>query len=173
MTTEVNLSNTRRKIRSLLAKTSATSGCTAAEKTSAMKMAKDLADQHILNKSDVIYDEITDAMTSSVADDIVSRAKVKEPTTARDDLKPKAEGVTRRTAKVPSPGTEKPSKPKRGDRIIELMAREGGVSIAELQKEFGSQPHTCRAQISVSARSAGFKPILVGGRYYRTAPKTK
>lgn len=42
----------------------------------------------------------------------------------------------------------KPSKSTRDDQLRKLLSRKTGVSIAQIQKSFGWQPHTARAAIS-------------------------
>lgn len=66
----------------------------------------------------------------------------------------------------PKPEAEQPAKVKRGDRLMELMGRDVGVSIAELMGEFGVLEHTARAYVSVATRKHGVKPVLKDKRYY-------
>jgi hypothetical protein len=150
--TEVHLGNTRRKIRALLAKTTATSGCTAGEKTSALKMAKDIAAKH-LPSTDAVLMEIASAERDMQGD---------VPPTVKE---------AKAAAKKASAKGDKPKKATRAETIITMMSRKEGVSIAELQDIFKTEAHTVRAQISVESRKAGFKPTLKDGRYYRTAPQ--
>jgi hypothetical protein len=153
--TDNHLGNTRRKIRALLAKTTATSGCTPGEKKSAIEMARDIANKK-LPGSDIIFDEIVQAEKDLKGD--------VPPTVAE------AKAAAKKTAK---PNADKPKKVTRAETIMTMMARKEGVSIAELQAIFKTEAHTVRAQISVESRKAGIKPVLKDGRYYKTAPEAK
>jgi len=63
---------------------------------------------------------------------------------------------------------DKPTKVKRGDRLMELLQRDIGVSIAEVMGEFNVLPHTARAYLSVVPRARETKAVLRDGRYYPT-----
>ena len=54
-------------------------------------------------------------------------------------------------ADKPKPGANKPT---RRTQLYKLLTRKSGVTIAQLQKTFGWQPHTARAAISAQ-RKAG------------------
>lgn len=99
-------------------------------------------------------------------------------TAAEPKVAPASKATKPARAKRPAkaaPAKAKPSKATKGKRItrgarlLELLARPEGVSIEELQKEFGTKVHTIRAQISVETRKAGVKVTLADGRYTATA----
>jgi predicted DNA-binding transcriptional regulator YafY len=63
-----------------------------------------------------------------------------------------SDGTTRKADK-PAPGAKKPT---RQAQLRKMLTRKSGVSIAQIQKAFGWQPHTARAAISAQ-RKAGFE----------------
>lgn len=161
--TDTHLGNTRRKIRALLAKTAANSGCTPGEKKSAIEMARNIANGK-MPSTDIIFNEIIAAEKAM---------KTPEPTQAEKfDATVKA-AETKAAARKAKPKADKPKKVTRAETIMTMMARKEGVSIAELQAIFKTEAHTVRAQISVESRKAGIKPVLKDGRYYKTAPEAK
>lgn len=83
------------------------------------------------------------------------------PTKPKSSTKLAAKSISTKKANA----NEKPPKVKRGDRIIELLNRAEGVSVEELRAEFGTKPHTIRAQISIETRKRGIKTVLDNGRY--------
>ena len=61
--------------------------------------------------------------------------------------------ITKRMPGEPG-GTAKPNVPTRQSQLVKLLSRKSGVTIAQLQKTFGWQPHSARAAISAQ-RKAG------------------
>lgn len=139
MNAQVNLSNVYRKVRALLAKTTA-NGCTADEAASALQAAKDIVTKYAIDPArfDWPKEPVPEVGTESPA-------------------KPKRQRT---------PKTNRPTKVRRGDRLMELMSRDIGVSIAELMGEFNVLEHTARAYISIETRKRGVKPVLKDKRYY-------
>ena len=58
--------------------------------------------------------------------------------------------------------------PPKADRLIQMLRRAKGASIEELVAEFGTLPHSIRAQISIQKRKRGLNVELTGGRYRTT-----
>ena len=137
---KMNKSNLYRKVRALLSKTVA-NGCTPGEALSAYELAEQIVTANGLDRDHIVWPQ--------------------KPSAAAVAMKEAAAEMAEK-----APKAEKPTKTKRGDRIIELMRRPEGVSIYELVAEFGTKPHTCRAQISVETRKRGLKAILIEGRYH-------
>lgn len=133
---KVNKSNLYRKVRSLLSKTVA-NGCTPGEALSAYEAAERIAKEYGLDRRRIDWPQRPSP--AAVA--------MEEAAAAMAEKAPKAKRV------------------KRGDRIIEMMRRPEGVSLAELVAEFETKPHTCRAQISVETRKRGLKAVCLKGRY--------
>jgi hypothetical protein len=67
----------------------------------------------------------------------------------------------------PPDGTRSNVRPKVGkaDQLFALLARPQGASMEELVEEFGIQPHSIRAMISVKSRERGLRATLNDGRY--------
>lgn len=73
--------------------------------------------------------------------------------------------------KTPETKTKRPRRKRtdtRADKLMELLGRDIGVSVAELVGEFKIEPHTARAYLSVAPRARGTKAVLRDGRYYLT-----
>jgi hypothetical protein len=66
-------------------------------------------------------------------------------------------------------GATKPKKarsgPTKADKLIALLQRPDGASMAELQKALSTQEHSIRAQISIEKRKRGLTVTLSDGRY--------
>lgn len=149
-------SHITRKVIALLAKTTETSGCRAGEKLSAYQLAVDTCAKHHIDRSRFEgwpdHDQI-EKWKAMVGDG--NGAATEVPTKPEDvdvPLKPK-----------------RPYKRKQGgraDRLMELLSRDIGVSLAELMGEFGILKHTARAYLSTIPRGRGVKAVLRDGRYY-------
>ena len=89
---------------------------------------------------------------------------MKETTTTQPttDRKPKRSRKADRATKIT-----------RADRLMELLSRDIGVSIAELSGEFKILPHTARAYLSTVPRTRGTKAVLQEGRYHLQNAKAK
>jgi hypothetical protein len=142
-----------RKVTALLAKTADKSGCTAGEKLSAYQLAMDTCAKHQMDRSRFEGwpdQDSVEKWKAMVGDG--NGAATEEP--------------------VPPPApvkAGKPRKPKQGgraDRLMELLSRDIGVSLAEVIGLFGILPHTARAYLSTIPRSRGTKAVLRDGRYY-------
>lgn len=152
-------SHIMRKVTALLAKTTETSGCTAGEKLSAYQLAVDTCAKHSADRSRFEgwpgHDQI-EKWRAMVGDG--NGAATEVPTKPEDvdvPLKPK------RPYKRQQGG--------RADRLMELLSRDIGVSLAELIGEFGILQHTARAYLSTIPRGGGTKAVLRNGRYYLQA----
>ncbi|SPF76013.1 hypothetical protein ALP8811_01009 [Aliiroseovarius pelagivivens] len=79
--------------------------------------------------------------------------------------KSKAHSTTARVADATGPLSHKNSTKRttKKVRLLALLKRKGGVSVAVLQKEFGWQPHTVRAAIS-GVREAGMTVECTPGK---------
>lgn len=147
-----------RKVTALLAKTTETSGCTAGEKLSAYQLAMDTCAKHHIDRSrfEGWPDQTSVEQWKAMVGD-GNGAATEEP--------------------VPSPAPVKasrPSKPKQGgraDRLMELLSRDIGVSLAEVIGEFGILKHTARAYLSTIPRGRDIKAVLRDGRYYLQAKR--
>lgn len=125
-----NTSNLYRKIRSLLAKTVA-AGCTAPEHVAATNLATTIVKEHGLDAGRVEWP--------------------KPPKGYAWAGEPGVSTVVERKAKA----TPKPKRVTQGDRIIEMLRRPEGVTLAQAMKEFGILAHSARALVSVNGRKIG------------------
>jgi hypothetical protein len=147
-------SHITRKVTALLAKTTEASGCTAGEKLSAYQLAMDTCAKHRVERSsfeDWPGQESVEKWKAMVGDG--NGAATEQPV-------PPAEPM----------GAQKPRKRKQGgraDKLMELLSRDIGVSLAELMGEFGILKHTARAYLSTIPRDRGSKAVLRDGRYHR------
>lgn len=66
--------------------------------------------------------------------------------------------------KTAKPAAKKPKAKRRpqGDRVIEMLRRPTGVTIAQLMAEFGILKHSARALISVNGRKVGGAKLVDG-----------
>jgi hypothetical protein len=142
-----------RKVTALLAKTTDSSGCSAGEKLSAYQLATDTCAKHHVDRSSFEgwpdHDRV-EQWKAMVGDG---------NGTATEQSVPPAEHMA----------SEKPRKRKQGgraDKLMELISRDIGVSLAELMGEFGILKHTARAYLSTIPRDHGTKAVLRDGRYY-------
>jgi hypothetical protein len=132
-------SHITRKVTALLAKTTEASGCSAGEKLSAYQLAADTCAKHHVDRSrfEGWPDHVrVDQWKAMVSDG--NRAATEEPV-------PPAEPME----------AQKPRKRKQGgraDKVMELLSRDIGVSLAELMGEFGILKHTARAYLSTIPR---------------------
>jgi hypothetical protein len=146
-------SHITRKVIALLAKTTQASGCTAGEKLSAYQLAMDTCAKHHVDRSSFEgwpnHDRV-EQWKAMVGDG--NGAATEEPMLPAEPME-----------------SEKPRKRKQGgraDKLMELLSRDIGVSLAELMGEFGILKHTARAYLSTIPRDRGTKAVLRDGRYY-------
>jgi hypothetical protein len=146
-------SHITRKVTALLAKTTDASDCTAGEKLSVYQLAMDTCAKHHVDRSRFEgwpdHDRV-EQWKAMVGDG--NGAATEQPV-------PPAEPME----------VQKPRKRKQGgraDKLMELLSRDIGVSLAELMGEFGILKHTARAYLSTIPRDRGIKAVLRDGRYY-------
>lgn len=113
-----------------------------------------------------------------------AKASPKQPKSAgpkagADDAKPKPKKTAAAKKKAPGPAPAKKERAVSGDarpgskraKLIEMLQRKKGATIAEIGEELGWQAHTTRAAISVQVRAAGHSVASADegsrGRVYR------
>lgn len=100
----------------------------------------------------------------------MKKRKAKKPAVA----KPKKRGVSESAANLRAAKAKKPTAAKTTIPALEVAAfvcRDGGASMAELEKEFGIDAHPMRAKIHYVRHKLGYGVETREGRYYGTAPK--
>lgn len=88
--------------------------------------------------------------------------------------KPKKRSVSEAAANLRAAKAKKPTAAKTTVPALEVAAflcREGGASMAELEKEFGIDAHPMRAKIHYVRHKLNYGVETRDGRYYGTAPK--
>jgi hypothetical protein len=153
--------NHARKIQALLKKTVA-AGCEPAEAASALSMASTITTKHKLDPANFTWPEPPAGYrwegTAGRGGTIVETPVTSEPT-------PKA----KRPRKPATPKIEpKPKKVTVGERVVAMLRRKQGATIAELMAELGVQAHSARALISVEARKKRGLDVRINratGRY--------
>lgn len=118
------------RIRALLNKTVA-NGCTPGEQAAAVAKARELITKNGLKASSFTFPPEPKAKTA-----------------------PKAKRARKSAAKQGVKG------PTRNDRVIEMLRRSEGVTLAQMIKEFGILSHTARAYLSVAPRKIGKRAVL-------------
>jgi hypothetical protein len=142
-----NTSNLYRKVRSLLAKT-VSAGCTAPEHVAATNLASTIVKKHSLDAKRLDWPKPPRGYEWAGEPGL---SIVVEKPEAKPAQKAKAKRVTQ------------------GDRIIEMLRRKEGVTIAQLIAEFGILAHTARALVSVNGRKIGGAKLDRATGIYRAA----
>lgn len=136
-----NTSNIYRKARALTAKT-VTAGCTPAEHVAATNLAVTIIAKHKLDPTRIAWPEPPEGWRWSGAAGQSEMVEVP----AEPKLKPRRKSRTRQ------PAEPKVTRVTVGDRLVAMLRRPGGATIAEIMTEFGMLAHSARAIISIEAR---------------------
>lgn len=164
--TATSSSNTYRKVRALIAKTVA-NGCTPGEAVSAANLASKIIADHNLDPARIDWPAPPAGYgwdgEPGRGGQMVERPKAEKPKPARKAATPRGTDGER-LADVVADAERKPRRAKKpaaepkaarktvGERLVEMLRRPNGVTIADIMAEFGVQAHSARALISVEAR---------------------